>query len=463
MEQRDRQNLNLVTDTRSTHCGEEGGHNGKHSDDERYQNRWTRIGLAACDKQLIFNNLMHHVNEETLEEAFRALDGSKALGVDGISKAKYGKNLKANLESLAQRVQRGTYRPQPIREVLIPKAKGKTRPIAIACFEDKLVDWVVSKILTQVYEPLFIRNSFGYRPNKSADGAIKACYYSLCKNTRKYVAEIDFSNFFNTIPHRKLMKVIGKRISDRRLKGLTGRFLKGQLIKQTGEILSGEVGTPQGSVMSPILANIYLNEVIDQWFLKNYGSYNNIIVRYADDAVFLFKKEEDVKSFIGDLKQRVEAYGLLLNEDKTKTIVMDKANYAAQFNFLGFTIYWGKQGGKRILKVKTQKEKLIKSIREFEQWIKRVRNQMKLKELWALARKKITGHLNYFGYRMNGLKLNHFYYCVIKSLYKWLNRRSQKRSYNWKGFQERLKNLPLMKPWTEMKLKQLGWNPYAKY
>jgi group II intron reverse transcriptase/maturase len=403
---------------------------------------------------------MTHVNEETLKEAYNALEGSKALGVDGISKKKYGEHLDAKLKALAQRVQRGTYRPQPKREVLIPKAKGKKRPIAIACFEDKLVDWVVSKILTQLYEPLFIRNSFGYRPNKSADEAIKACYYSLCKNRRKHVVEIDFSNFFNTIPHRKLMKIMGRRISDRRFKGLIGRFLKGELISTTGEILPSDIGTPQGSVMSPILANIYLDEVIDHWFLTNYGSYNNIIVRYADDAVFFFKNEEDAKWFNQCLKQRVEEYGLQLNEDKTHTIVMDKASHA-QFNFLGFTFYWGKQGSRRLLKVKTQKEKLIKSIREFEQWIKKVRNQFKLKELWALAKAKVTGHINYFGYRMNALKLNHFYSCVIKSLYKWLNRRSQKRSYDWEGFRERLKNFPLMKPWNKLKLKQLGWNPYA--
>ncbi len=254
-ERRDRQNLNLVTGTRDTLSSEDGGHSRNQTDKQRqkewFNNRWTRIGLAAQNEQLIFSNLMTHVNEESLKEAFKALEGSKALGVDGISKTKYGKSLEENLKGLAQRVQRGTYRPQPKREVLIPKANGKRRPIAIACFEDKLVDWVVSKVLTQVFEPLFIRNSFGYRPNKSADGAIKACYYSLCKNTRRHVVEIDFSNFFNTIPHRKLMKVMGKRISDRRFKGLIGRFLKGKLIVEAGEILPSEIGTPQGSVITP--------------------------------------------------------------------------------------------------------------------------------------------------------------------------------------------------------------------
>jgi len=460
MERRGRQNLNLATGTQTALSGGENEHKGDQAHRGLLPNRWARIGSAAQDRQLVFSNLMTHVNEDSFREAFKAIDGSKALGVDGISKSEYGRNLEENLQDLTQRVQRGTYRPMPKRETLIPKSKGKTRPIAITCFEDKLVDWVVGKILSQVFKPLFIRNSFGYRLNKSAHDAIKACYYSLYKNTRKHVVEIDFSSFFNTIPHRKLMRGLGRRISDRRFKGLIGRFLKGELITPEGKQLPGRIGTPQGSIMSPILANIYLNEVIDQWFIKNYASYNNIIVRYADDAIFLFKKEEDAAQFLKDLTIRVTQYGLTLNIDKTHIITIAKNNHK-QFNFLGLTFYWGKQGSKRSLKVKTQKEKLIKSIQEFERWIKKVRNQMKLKEIWLLAKSKIKGHINYFGYWVNSLKLRHFYNQAINSLFKWLNRRSQKLSYQWQGFLERLRNFPLIEPIENMKLKQLGWNPYA--
>lgn len=425
-------------------------------------NRWVRISLRAQqNKMLAFDNLLTHINTESLREAFEAIEGSKAKGVDGIGKVEYGRKLEANLMNLVKRIHEGSYKPMPKREVLIPKANGKTRPIAIACFEDKLVDWVIGKILTQIYEPLFIPNSFGYRPNKAATQAMEACYYSLCKNKRKHVVEIDFSNFFNTLPHTKLMKIIGKRISDKRFKGLIGRFLKGELISAEGKNLPSEIGTPQGSIMSPILANIYLNEVIDQWFMENYASHDKIIVRYADDAIFIFKDESDAKQFLIDLEKRTIEFGLSLNQDKTRILKLAKGEHQ-QFNFVGFTFYWGKQASRTMLKVKTQKEKLIKSIQEFDHWIKKVRNTMKLKDIWVLAKSKIRGHNNYYGYWMNGLKLNHFYWEATRSLYKWLNRRSQKRSYTWEGFNERLKYFPLLsEPLNQMKLKRLGWSPYV--
>ena len=462
VERRGRQNMNLDTGTRTSHSR-------RLEEDEVMEqgeqlsfmpDRWSRIGFRAKDTSSLFNNIHFHINEDSLNEAFNALDGTKALGVDGVSKSEYGKNLQANLKELTKRVQNGSFRPRPKKEVLIPKANGKTRPIAISCFEDKLVDWVVSKVLTTIYEPCFIRNSFGYRPNKSTDGAIKACYYSLCKNQRKHALEIDFSSFFNMIPHGKLMKVLSKKITDTRFKRLIGRFLTGGIQIDEGESLPSEIGTPQGSIMSPILANIYLNEVIDQWFLENYGNYNNIIVRYADDAVFFFKDEDDCHSFREALYKRVQTYGLELNKEKTKVLDLSKGGNEV-LTFLGLTIYWGKQGSRKILKVKTSKEKLIKSIQEFEVWIKKVRNQKKLKDIWRLVQMKLKGHINYFGYQGNQLKLNHFQFAIQKLLFKWLNRRSQRRSYNREGFKERLKNLPLMDDLKDLKLKQLGRNWYV--
>ncbi|MBC8551362.1 MAG: group II intron reverse transcriptase/maturase [Candidatus Brocadiales bacterium] len=455
-ERRDQQNLNLTEDTHRTYNSTLSGQNMNKSGQLDMFPSWdVRIGSRAQDKSSVFNNLMKHINKDTLHQAFKAVDGSKALGVDGISKYAFGTNLEGNIEDLVKRIQSGTYRPKPKREVLIPKANGKTRPIAISCFEDKLVDWVAGKIMSLLYEPMFIRNSFGYRPGKSADRAVKACYYSMEKNKRPYVFEIDFSSFFNTIPHRKLMEMIEKKIADKRFHGLIRRFLSSGILAPSGEELPSEVGTPQGSIMSPVLANIYLNEVIDQWFLESWVSYNNVIVRYADDAVFFFKREDDALKFKSDLEKRVEQFGLKLNEEKTKMIKLDKSSQL-HFHFLGFTFYWGKQGSRRIFKVKTQKEKLIKAIMEFDCWIKIHRSKCKLKELWEIAKSKIRGHFNYYGFSMNNLKINHFLWRASKSLFKWLNRRSQKLSYSPEGFDERLKNFPLLEDFDKLKWKKLG-------
>ena len=454
MERRDQQNLNLVESTQSASNSREDGQ----KDLTQFETResWkTRISFKAQDKNCTFSNLMKHINIDVLHEAFKEIDGKKALGVDQVSKSAYGKNLNENIEFLAIKIQNGSYRPLPKREVLIPKSNGKMRPIAIASFEDKLVDWCVGAILTEIYEPLFIRNSFGYRPQKSAHGAIEACYSSLENGSRENVVEIDFSNFFNTIPHNKLMRILEKRIADKRFLGLVRRLLTGEILKSTGETIASVVGTPQGGIASPILANIYLNEVLDQWFLENYASYNNIIVRYADDAVFFFKNKDDATKFTTELKARVESYGISLNEEKTQQLTLGKKDRGS-FNFLGFTFYRGKQGKRKILKIKTQKEKLIKGINEFYDWIKSNRNRMKLSELWKIAKAKIIGHLNYYGYAMNNLKINHFYFKVKDALFKWLNRRSQKRSYTIEGFEERIRNFPLMGNVESSKWKQLG-------
>ena len=421
---------------------------------QTFLNRWLRISLRAQKKNSVFNNLLLHINEETLLEAFNALDGNKALGVDQVSKSVFGKDLEVNIKTLSKRIKDGNYKPRAKREVLIPKANGKTRPIAIACFEDKMVDWVIAKLLNQTFEPSFIRNSFGFRENKSAHQAIEACYYSLKDNRRPFVVEIDFSNFFNTIPHKKLMKIIEKKIKDYKFLGLIRRFLKSATLVDD-KLISTTCGTPQGGLMSPILANIYLNEVVDQWFLKNYASYNNTIVRYADDAVFFFKKEDDAKKFLKDFKERVQSFDLIINDEKSWALSFKKSELNS-FNFLGFTFYWGKTLKRRILKVKTEKNKLHKSIKEFYTWIKENRNRYKLSRIWDMANAKLRGHYNYFGYWMNYQKLNHYYWEAIKSIFKWLNRRSQKTSYNWENFKERLRNLPLVEPPKYNKLKKLG-------
>lgn len=459
-ERRERQNLNRA---HFSPTGRSSGQEGSTAQARLELNSWARIGLLAKKKEVVFNNLFCHINVENLRQAFRALDGNKAIGIDGISKAEYAKDLDRNLTTLMQRLHAGTYRPQAKREVLIPKANGKTRPIAISCFEDKLVEWVLGKILESVYEPIFIRNSFGFRPRRSADDAIKANYNILKDNKRPYVVEIDLARFFSTVPHRTLMKQLRKKIHDPRLLGLIARFLSVDILDQDGVARPTEVGTPQGSVMSPILANIYLHYALDTWFLENFASKAAVIVRYADDALFMFSSERQAQEFLAALKARLAENKLSLNEDKTGIIDFAKGRENV-FHFLGFTFYWNHRKGwnKINLVIKTQVEKVAKKIQEYTEWLKANRSRMNTKQIWSITASKLRGHYNYFGYYCNRSKLAHFYHGVIGALFKWLNRRSQRKSFSYAKFKRMLHREPLPLPPEQTTLKQLGWSPYVK-
>jgi group II intron reverse transcriptase/maturase len=429
-------------------------------------NSWVRIRLHANrGKDATFNNLLTHFNVENFREAFRALDGSKAKGMDGVTKGDYSNGLDDKLANLENRIHKGTFRPQPKKEVLIPKANGKTRPIAISAFEDKIVEWTLGKVLESVYEPVFIRNSFGFRPKKSAHNAIEASYLTLKDNKRPFVVEIDLKSFFNTVSHRKLMKILQIKIQDPRLLGLIARFLKAEIHHVEDDLAkSSDVGTPQGSVMSPILANIYLHYVLDEWFLRNYASHTAVIVRYADDAIFMFDKKEKADRFLSELRDRLSAFELELNEEKT-TIVDFTRGKNGIFHFLGFSLYWAKRfmSPKLTLSIKTHREKLHKKMDDYTLWIKKNRSYLKTKTIWERTKLKLIGHYNYYGYYCNRRSLWRYYHHVTWNLFRWLNRRSQKRSFSWEKFKTiiasshvRLPTPPLMK-----NLKQLGWNPYA--
>lgn len=276
------------------------------------------------------------------------------------------------------------------------------------------------------------------------------------------MVEIDLANFFGTVPHRKLMKLIYKRIRDPRMLGLIARFLRSRILDETGGLNTQETGTPQGSIMSPILANIYLHNALDQWFLENHASKRAMIIRYADDAIFLFSEEDEATAFVGALRDRLATADLSLNEEKTKVIALHKAGHQT-FSFLGFTFYWARKRSRKqhILSLKTAMPTLRRKILDYTSWIKQKRNRWKITKLWELTAAKLRGHRAYYGYICNKAKLNHYYYTVIGSLFKWLNRRSQKRSYTWEAFTQRLAFQPLPKPPTMSALKPLEWDPYA--
>jgi RNA-directed DNA polymerase len=423
---------------------------------ELQNNSWLRIGLTAKNQKKVFTNLFCHFKMENLREAFHAIDGSKAVGIDGITKKQYGRNLDGNLTDLLSRLHKGTYRPLPRREAKIPKANGQLRPIAIASFEDKLVEWILAKLLSTIYEPIFIKHSYGFRPRRSSLDAIKVFFCSLKDNKRPYVAEIDFARFFNTVPHGRLLKMIKMKISDRRMISLIARLMQVGIMEATGDIKQNEVGTPQGSIVSPVLANIYLHYALDEWFMKVFAPMGAVMTRYADDAVFCFELESDAQMFAQQLAERMESYKLILNKEKSRTITFRKRDNQA-FSFLGFTFYWGKDRGSHTkrLRVKTEQKRLFKKIEEYGRWAKDNRSKFNTQELWELTNAKLRGHYNAFGVQCNRSQLSRFYHNVVKLLFRWLNRRSQKKSYTWASFKMRLQQHPLLVPPPVQKLTPL--------
>jgi len=402
--------------------------------------------LAKEAPDLSFKTIHHLLTVELLEIAFHRLDERKAIGIDGVSKFRYARHLEANLKDLENRIQRGAYQPLPAKQVLIPKANGKMRPIAISALEDKIVQMAAAMILDALYEPLFKDVSTGFRPRRGCHDAIGKLYHVLKRDGRPYVVDCDIQAFFDSMDHERLMEFLKKRISDKRFLRLIGRLLRMGVMTQDGDTKINEVGSPQGSVVSPILANIYLHYVIDTWFEESHKSYNQQLVRYADDTVFCFKDASAAETFLETLKSRLKENHLELNEDKTK-IVDFRKDAGNTFNFLGFSFYWGIGKDKaRLLKTKTCAEKLRRSIHSFKDWIRAVRNKHKLRVLWKQAAEKINGHYAYYGTTVNN-KLGFYYKTCLELLHKWLNRRSQKKSMSWTAFQERLKSFPLPKPW----------------
>jgi group II intron reverse transcriptase/maturase len=393
-------------------------------------------------------NIRHHLNEQNLRVAFRRLDGSKAVGIDRVSKHDYGKRIEQVLPKLVRRLKAGTFHPKASREVLIPKSNGGKRPLAVGCVEDRMVQILLAKIYEAIFEPLFHRNSFGFRPGRSAHQAIAQVYKRISERKGQvWVVEMDIEKFFNSMDHGKLMNLIQQRIGDGAFLDLTENLLQATVLGVDGEIRTTELGAPQGSPLSPVLANLFLHSVLDDWFAENWESQGSLI-RYADDALFIFGNEQTAKDFRNALEARLESFGLTLNLDKSGIRRFDADAPDGELPFLGFTFYWGRAGKHKgkLLKVKTTPKRVAECIQKFKEWIQFERNRKNLNALWNLAAAKLRGHYRYYGVSYNQAKLNHYYHACVGLLYKWLNRRSQKRSFNWERFARRLMFNPLPKP-----------------
>lgn len=404
---------------------------------------WIRAA-AERRRQEKVGSLCHHLNTDNLRRAFRELDGSRACGVDGVTKQQYQVKLESNLRALHHTIRCGGWRPRPSREVLIPKPQGGTRPLAVGCLEDKIVQTLTARILEAIYEPSFHRHSYGFRRGKSAHQALGRLYSVINARRQKcVVVEMDIEKFFNAVSHEWLLQKLKLKIADEHFLRHIGRLLRGSILHEDGTLAETERGTPQGSPVSPMLANICLHHLLDEWFDAEYAGRGEF-VRYADDAVFVFTDEETARSFQQALQGRLREAGLSLNLAKSAIVPFTAKAPKGFVSFLGFDFFWGRNAkGERLLKIKTAAKRLHRSMKSFTDWVKEVRCRKPLKQLWVDAAARLRGHFQYFGVQFNESRLEHFRFVCIGSLFKWLNRRSQKRSFDWERFQRKLYFNPL--------------------
>ena len=394
-----------------------------------------------------FHWLIQHFNVENLEACFHSLDGKKAVGIDQVTKEEYGTDLKANLNHLVDRMKKFQYRPQPNRVVHIPKSSGGQRKLAIGSVEDKIVQTMFSKILEAIYEPAFMDCSFAFRPKTGCHAAIVRINSFLFSHYHPAIYEIDFADFFGSIDHKKLIAILKLRIKDEVFLRYVSRMLKaGEL--RNGNNVRNKVGLPQGNIASPVLANIFAHYAIDRWFQPANGEIGingGEMVRFCDDAVFLFKSKADAVKFEKLFRQRIERFGLVLNESKCQLLTLNKKAYqkgAKQptFSFLGFTFFLGKtKKGRVVPKLKTDAKGMRKKLKEIKSWLSWSRNKLSMMETWNHLRVVLRGYRNYFGISYNMAHVQKFTHRVILMFFKALNRRSQKKSINWTNFLQFLK------------------------
>lgn len=406
-----------------------------------------------------FTSLYHYINKDMLLKCHKQLLGNKATGIDDVTKKEYSKDLNNNIDDLVKRLRNHSYKPQAVKGVYIPKGDGKTRPLGIPSYEDKLVQMALNKILQAIYESDFKEFSYGFRPKRNCHMAIKSLNRVIENGRINYIVDADIKGFFNNVNHDWMIKFLEVRISDTNIIKLVKKFLKAGLM-DNGILLTTVVGTPQGSIVSPTLANIYLHYALDLWFekviKKNFKGQAEI-VRYVDDFVCCFQYESEARHFCRLLVSRLNKFNLEIERTKSKLILFGRFavetrkrrgfRNAETFDFLGFTHYCGKsKRGYFRVKRKTSKKKFRAKIKEFNQWVKSIRNKLHIGEIFDLTKQKLNGHYQYYGITDNSYMMEQFCLEIKKSLFRWLNRRSQRRSFDLEKFKIYMKYNPLPKP-----------------
>ena len=396
---------------------------------------------------------MHHFNEDSLAVCFHELDGRKAVGIDGMTKSQYGNQLAENLRELVTRMRRMAYRPGPVRQVQIPKEgkPGSTRPLGISNFEDKLVQKMVHKTLESIYEPLFLNCSYGFRPNRGCHDAIKGLHHYLYANQVETILDIDLANYFGSIDHAMLEAILRRKIKDQTFMRYIIRLFKAGVLS-ADELTISEEGVSQGSVCSPILANIFAHYVIDEWFentVKKHCHGKVEIFRYADDMVICCQYQQDANRIRKAFTKRLERFKLTLNQEKTREVSFSKRRFGSgerqgSFDFLGFTFHLGRsrQGGV-IPKLRTSGKRFRAKLKRVTEWAKEIRHKYKLRQLWKIFCRKLAGHIRYYGVSFNFKSVSMFIHQAKQIIFKWLNRRGDKKSFSWESFNLFLDRYPL--------------------
>jgi len=406
---------------------------------------------AVQNKTHRFGGLYRLLNHANLKECFFQLRKEAAPGVDGVTFEEYESNLDENLRSLVRRLMNQSYRAQLVRRKNIPKGNGKLRPLGIPTLEDKLVQCAVAQILTAIYEADFLPCSYGYRPGRSPREAVRALTDTLPRGRFEFVYEADIKGFFDHIQHDWLVKMLEQRINDGALIRLVRKWLRAGILEEDGRIEHPENGTPQGGIVSPVLANVYLHYVLDLWFERKVRKGNrgqSRLFRFADDFVCCFDYRHEAMAFEQAVKERLAKFGLELAADKTKTLRFGRGGgrHNGRFDFLGFEYRWEQsRKGYAIVKRRTSRKKLRGAVERFTQWIKEHRHE-KLKQTMKTVAQKHQGHWNYYGVIGNSESLSDYQILTLRALFKALNRRSQRRSCTWRSFNRLLQRFQVPLP-----------------
>lgn len=417
--------------------------------------------LAESAPQMAFRNLAHHLDVPLLKRAYDRTRKDGATGVDGQTADEYAARLEDNLEALIARLKSGRYRAPPVRRVHIPKGSGsETRPIGIPTFEDKILQRAVTMILEAIYEQDFLDCSYGFRPGRSAHDALKTLWKETMDMDGGWVLDVDIENYFDSVDHGHLRSFLDQRVQDKVLRRLIGKWLKAGVMEE-GKLRHPDTGTPQGGVISPLLANVYLHEVVDRWFedqvrprLRGPAR----LVRYADDLVIVCRLREDAERVMEVLPKRLSRYGLTLHPDKTRMVYFERpprrgdprghnagGGRPGTFDFMGFTHFWSRsKRGNWVVKRKTARNRFHRAVSRIDRWCRDNRH-LPVAEQRRKLRSKLNGHYRYYGITGNYRSLDRFHFWVHRAWHKWLSRRGSKPML-WSRFQQILRRLPLPRP-----------------